>query len=95
MIAWIREHPAIFYLLVTGLATVLFKPQTDARYAALAIRHPRIAEWWRVVGALGIDPLKAAMIIAGMFKEPPPIRVNVSTYPPPLTDDDPTNPGTE
>lgn len=54
---------AIGWAVLTAVLTTLFKPQTPEQYARIAVKHPRLADFWRLVGALGLDPVKAVMVI--------------------------------
>jgi len=54
---------AIVWPLLTAVLTALFKPQTPEQYLQLAAKHPRLADFWRFVGAIGFDPVKAVLIL--------------------------------
>lgn len=69
---WAKHHPELVWPIVSGLFVLLFKKRSPEDYAALAARHPvwlfaRFAAFTQLVGALGIDPLKAAGAIAKLF----------------------------
>lgn len=65
--SWAYHHPQ-FWPLALALLTWLCKPQTPAEYAKIAARNPqwfwtRWVEIMRLVGALGLDPIKVLKII--------------------------------
>jgi hypothetical protein len=68
MTAYLISHPefsaVILWPLVTAFLTVLFKPRTPEAYESLAKKEPawffsRFAASWQLLGALGLDPIKA------------------------------------
>lgn len=89
---WAYNHPQ-FWPLVLALVAWLGKPRTPAEYAKIAARAPtafwsRWVEVMRLVGALGLDPIKAVKVIrkiAESFKKdddgppPPPSGPSVMT----------------
>ena len=78
VLEFIKAHPAIVSLawpLLTALLTAIFKPQTPEQYAALAVKHPRLADFWRFVGAIGFDPVKAVMVLQQMLSPVVPVTV--------------------
>lgn len=73
-----QQHPefmiAIVWPTISALLVLMFKPRTPAEYAALAAKSPRLAAMWQLVGALGLDPVKATEALKKMVaakKEPP------------------------
>lgn len=54
---------SIVWPLLTAVLTALFKPQTPEQYLRLAAKHPRLADFWRFVGAIGFDPVKAVLVL--------------------------------
>lgn len=82
MLAWIEAHPVlagllftIFWPLVTGIVTGLFKPRSAEEYAKIAAVSPRLAGFLRLVGAIGFDFPKmleaVGQVIRGKIKTPP------------------------
>lgn len=71
LFAFASAHPAlmvaIVWPLLTAVLTAIFKPQTPEQYARLASKHPRLADFWRFIGAIGLDPVKAAMVLQQLF----------------------------
>ena len=70
--AWAKLHPELVWPIISGLFVLLFKKRSPEEYAALAARHPvwffaRFAAFTQLVGALGIDPMKAAAAVAKIF----------------------------
>lgn len=73
-------HPelmaAIVWPVLSAVITALFKPRTPEEYAALATNWPRLAAFLQLVGALGIDPVKAVVALKkipkGKSLPPPP-----------------------
>jgi len=75
-IAWVEANPllmtVIMWPLLTALFTALFKPRTPEQYAAIASKDPawfyeRWVEVLRLVGAIGIDPVKALQIVKNIL----------------------------
>lgn len=82
------DHPQVMALLVwplvAALITAAFKPRTPEAYAALASRQPvwlfaRVAALLQLIGALGIDPVKATeavkKFVGGRSLPPPPLAI--------------------
>ena len=80
-----RAHWAVFmavvgWNIITAVLTSVFKPQTPDQYARLALKHPRLADIWRAVGALGIDPVKFVLVLREVLR---PELVPITYVPPP------------
>lgn len=65
--AWAYHHPE-FWPVVTALVVMLCKPRSPAEYAKIAERWPtafwsRWVELMRLVGALGLDPIKVVKVL--------------------------------
>lgn len=84
------NHPAlmtaIVWPLLTAILTAIFKPQTQEQYVRLAIKHPRLADFWRFIGAIGFDPVKAVLVLRQLAtpiadKDPLKLSVSEDTYP--------------
>jgi len=82
---WVEAHPVfatvVFWPLVTAILTAVLKPRTPEQYVALAARNPswffaRWAAFLQLVGATGLDPVKALKILrkfwGGKFEPLPP-----------------------
>ena len=71
LIDFARANPlvmtAIVWPLLSALLTAVFKPRTEEQYVALAVKHPRLADFWRFIGAIGFDPVKAVQMLARML----------------------------
>ncbi len=79
--AFALAHPelcaALLWPLVSAILTALFKPRTPEQYAAMP---PRLAAALQLLGALGLDPVKATIAIKKIFagtKPPGPPAVGV------------------
>ena len=72
---WVEAHPVfasmVVWPLITALVTLLFKPRSPEEYAALAVNHPRVAQFLRLVGALGIDLPKVLQVLGDLSKRVP------------------------
>jgi hypothetical protein len=75
-IAWVEAHPllmtAVVWPFLLALVTALLKPRTPEQYAAIATRDPawffeRWAECLRLIGAIGIDPIKVMQILKNIL----------------------------
>lgn len=70
--AWVLAHPAYAWPLVSALVTIALKPRTPEQYAAMAAMRPtwfwsRFAPLLQLVGALGLDPVKALAVLSKVF----------------------------
>jgi hypothetical protein len=77
---WAEAHPTLVALVVVPLCTAVFnlllKPKTPEQYEKIAAISPRLAAFLQLVGALGVDPTKAAKIFVEKI-------VNTPNPPPP------------
>jgi hypothetical protein len=70
--AWTLAHPALSWPLISAIVTIALKPRSPAQYAAMAAMWPawfwsRFAPLLQLVGALGLDPVKALQVIGKVF----------------------------
>lgn len=77
---WAEAHPTLVALVVVPLCTAVFnlllKPKTPEQYEKIAAISPRLAALLQLVGALGVDPTKAAKIFVEKI-------INTPNPPPP------------
>lgn len=74
---WAHAHPelcaALVWPTVSAILVLLFKPRTPEQYAAM---NPRVASVFRLIAALGLDPVKALdalkKLVAGVKPPSPP-----------------------
>jgi hypothetical protein len=70
--AWVLAHPTYAWPLISALVTIALKPRTPEQYAAMAAMRPvwfwsRFAPLLQLVGALGLDPVKALAVLSKVF----------------------------
>lgn len=70
--AWCKANPAVAWPIVTAIVTVVLKPRSPAAYAAMSAIRPRwffsrFAALLQLIGALGLDPIKALQVIGKVF----------------------------
>lgn len=70
--AWMKANPLVAWPLITALVTAILKPRSPARYAAMTAMYPtwlwsRFAPLLQLIGALGLDPVKALQVISKVF----------------------------
>lgn len=79
LIAAAEAHPllmaALIWPFVTAILTVLFKPRSAEEYAELAKNWPRLAAFWRFLGAIGLDIPKAVQSLQEFIKPRGPMLV--------------------
>jgi len=78
--AFANDNPifmaAIVWPIVSGILNSVLRKRTEEERAELRAKHPRYAEFVRIVGALGLDPGKAFealknLVLGGPPKGPP------------------------
>jgi hypothetical protein len=68
VLAWCSSNPALAWPLLSALVVAVFKPRTPEAYAKFSAMRPawfwsRFAAALQLVGALGLDPVKATKVI--------------------------------
>lgn len=94
---WAKANPTIAWPILTAILTTTFKPRTPEAYARLAAHRPvwfftRAAALLQLIGALGLDPVKAAAVLIKLLggkQDPVPVpvetpKVRPETVLPPL-----------
>jgi hypothetical protein len=69
---WVLQNPAIAWPIISSLIVVTLKPRTPEAYAAMSAIRPtwffaRLAALLQLIGALGLDPVKALQVVSKVF----------------------------